>query len=142
MMKVFLEAPGWQVVRRRFNKTEFTDAFRSPTDFVLPTWVCKPCETVTSKSFGFGAAINCMLPLINVADVATYDDRSAYEMTTSGVTSESPGAGAFTPYTGRRFAATASIPAFAELYVSNACFGMFCKITPSSLKLTWPLESS
>jgi hypothetical protein len=74
----------------------------------------------TYESFGFGAAINCMLPLVNVAD-EPYDDRSAYDVTTSGVSSESPGAGAFTPYTGRRFAATAPIPPFAELFVSPTC---------------------
>lgn len=67
------------------------------------------------KSFGFGAAVNCMIPLINVADEHI---EPAYDVTTSGVSSESPGAGGFTPYTGRRFAATRAIPPFQELFVS------------------------
>eukprot|EP00537_Pseudo-nitzschia_pungens_P017557 CAMPEP_0172410782 /NCGR_PEP_ID=MMETSP1061-20121228/77059_1 /TAXON_ID=37318 /ORGANISM="Pseudo-nitzschia pungens, Strain cf. pungens" /LENGTH=664 /DNA_ID=CAMNT_0013146977 /DNA_START=73 /DNA_END=2067 /DNA_ORIENTATION=+ len=68
-------------------------------------------------SSGFGAAINCMMPLVNVADEA-WDEYSAYKLTTSGVASDSPGAGAFTPMTGRRFEATKAIEPFSELYAS------------------------
>jgi len=74
-------------------------------------------STCSIVSSGFGAAINCMLPLVNVQD-EQWDDLSAYKLTTSGVPSDSPGAGAFTPMTGRRFEATQTIKPFSELYAS------------------------
>jgi hypothetical protein len=58
-----------------------------------------------------------MIPLVNVADHSEAVEATV-EPTRSGVSSESPGAGAFTVYTGRRFEARKPIPAFAELYVS------------------------
>lgn len=61
-------------------------------------------------SFGMGAAVNCMLPLVNVEDETEDSTNSA------GVTSQSPGAGAFTPYHNRTFHATKDIPKGAELY--------------------------
>lgn len=67
-------------------------------------------------SFGFGAAINCMLPLINVNDVPDDNVHADYGLTRSRVSSLSPGAGAFTPYNGRRFLATTKIEPFSELY--------------------------
>lgn len=72
-------------------------------------------ETTAMVSSGFGAAINCMIPLINVED-ENRDDWSSYEMTLSGVSSQSPGAGAFTPYFGRRFMAIRDIAPYSELY--------------------------
>ena len=72
-------------------------------------------SSITSP--GFGAALNCMLPLVNVADEAvdSYGDLS-YQLTTSGVTSNSPGAGAFTFMTGRAFMASKDIEPYSELY--------------------------
>jgi len=70
-------------------------------------------------SSGFGAAINCMLPLVNVADEDDWKAGSGgYRLTTSGISSKSPGAGAFTPMTGRRFSAIQPIRPFSELYAS------------------------
>jgi hypothetical protein len=63
---------------------------------------------------GMGAAVNCMMNLVNVDD----EDES-YAVSTSTVDSgESPGAGAFTPYHGRKFAAKKRIEAGSELYAS------------------------
>ncbi len=64
---------------------------------------------------GFGAALNCMLPLINVEDAW---ENWEFKMTRSGVTSDSPGAGAFTPITGRNFLAKKAIEPFSELYAN------------------------
>jgi hypothetical protein len=65
-------------------------------------------------SGGMGAAVNCMLSLVNVED----EDES-YAVGTSGVDSgESPGAGAFTPFHGRKFLAMQKIEPGAELYAS------------------------
>jgi len=70
-------------------------------------------------SSGFGAAINCMMPLVNVGDEDDWKGGSGgYRLTTSGISSKSPGAGAFTPMTGRRFSATEHIQPFSELYAS------------------------
>jgi len=74
-------------------------------------------STASIISSGFGAAINCMLPLVNVAD-ERWDGTEAYRLTTSGVSSNSPGMGASTIMTGRRFAAGKSIEPFSELYAS------------------------
>ena len=75
--------------------------------------------TTSTISSGFGAAINCMMPLVNVQDEDTWTlGSAAYRVTTSGVSSKSPGAGAFTPMTGRRFVANADIEPFSELYAS------------------------
>jgi len=74
-------------------------------------------KQVSVVSTGFGAAINCMMPLVNVGD-EEWDGREDYKMTTSGITSDSPGAGAFTPMTGRRFVAYKTIKPFSELYAS------------------------
>ena len=74
-------------------------------------------STASIISTGFGAAINCMMPLVNVGD-ENYDGEHAYELTLSGVASDSPGAGAISPMSGRRFAATETIEPFSELYAS------------------------
>lgn len=66
---------------------------------------------------GFGAAINCMMPLVNVGD-EDWDGEEAYELTASGVSPDSPGAGAITPMNGRRFAAKKTIKPFSEMYAS------------------------
>ena len=71
---------------------------------------------VSLASPGFGAAINCMLPLINVQD--EHWEEEVLRMTRSGVTSDSPGAGAFTTITGRRFVAKKAIEPFSELYAN------------------------
>ena len=69
-------------------------------------------KNVKACSPGFGAAVNCILPLVNIQD--DYESRK-YGM--SGVNSStSPGAGAFTPYYGRRWKAKRYIPAGMELY--------------------------
>ena len=74
-------------------------------------------STMSIISSGFGAAINCMMPLVNVGD-EKWDDDHPYKLTNSGLPQGSPGAGAFTPMTGRRFAATKNIEPFSELYAS------------------------
>jgi SET domain len=75
-----------------------------------------PLQQSSIISSGFGAAINCMLPLVNVADEEFKGYGEGYQLTTSGVSSQSPGAGAFTPMTGRIFVATTDIEPFSELY--------------------------
>ncbi|KAG7356187.1 SET methyltransferase domain containing protein [Nitzschia inconspicua] len=75
-----------------------------------------PFEQSSIISSGFGAAINCMLPLVNVADHESDGYGDGYQLTTSGVSSQSPGAGAFTPMTGRIFVASKDIEPFSELY--------------------------
>lgn len=70
-------------------------------------------QFVHGCSGGMGAAVNCRLNLVNTEDI---DD--ALTMGMSGVSSQSPGAGAFTPYYGRSFHATKIIPAGMELYAS------------------------
>jgi len=67
---------------------------------------------ICAISGGFGAAINCRMELENVADAAEV------RMSNAGLTSSSPGVGAFTPYHGRRFAAKKPIPEGMELFTS------------------------
>lgn len=74
-------------------------------------------STMSIISSGFGAAINCMMPLVNVGD-EWWDAEHPYKLTTSGVSIDSPAAGAFTPMTGRRFIASVDIEPFSELYAS------------------------
>ena len=64
-------------------------------------------------SSGMGAAVNCMLPLVNVVD-----NEDEFSVSSSGVSSQSPGAGAFTPYHSRRFEATEDILPGSELFAS------------------------
>jgi hypothetical protein len=71
-----------------------------------------PEENISVCSGGIGAAINCRMQLVNVVD-----DHEFFAIGMSGV-HESPGAGAFTPYHGRRFLATKRIEPGAELYLS------------------------
>ena len=79
------------------------NGMKEEVDNVKRVKVCSP---------GFGAAVNCIMPLVNVED--DYDART---MGMSGVTSStSPGAGAFTPYYGRRWKAKKFIPAGMELF--------------------------
>jgi hypothetical protein len=75
-------------------------------------------STTSTISSGFGAAINCMMPLVNVADEDQWTVEGAYALTRSGLSSKSPGTGAITPMTGRRFVATEHIKPFSELYAS------------------------
>jgi hypothetical protein len=76
-------------------------------------------EQANVVSPGFGAAINCMIPLVNVMDEPSEgkEGDSSYRLTMSGVdSSTSPGAGAFTPMTGRVFVASKDIEPYSELY--------------------------
>jgi hypothetical protein len=69
-------------------------------------------KDVKACSPGFGAAVNCILPMVNVKD-----DFSGRTVSMSGVNaSSSPGAGAFTIYHNRRWKAKREIPAGMELY--------------------------
>lgn len=69
-------------------------------------------KNVKACSPGFGAAVNCVLPLVNVKD-----DVESRVVSMSGVNaSTSPGAGAFTIYHGRRWMAKNDIPAGMELF--------------------------
>mmetsp|Transcript_3817 Transcript_3817/g.10015 ORF Transcript_3817/g.10015 Transcript_3817/m.10015 type:complete len:696 (+) Transcript_3817:114-2201(+) len=86
-------------------------------------------QTVKACSTGLGAAVNCILPLVNIKD--DYDTR---QMGLSGIVVHSggyenstfpplrlpsifsPGVGAFTPYFNRRWKAKRDIPAGMELY--------------------------
>lgn len=68
-------------------------------------------ENIHVCSGGMGAAVNCMLPLVNAMD-----EQESYDMGMSGVSPQSPGAGAFTPYYGRKFVATKYIAPGAEIY--------------------------
>ncbi|KAG7366711.1 SET methyltransferase domain containing protein [Nitzschia inconspicua] len=69
-------------------------------------------KNVKACSPGFGSAVNCNLPLVNVKD--NFESRT---VSMSGVNgSVSPGAGAFTIYHGRRWKAKMDIPAGMELY--------------------------
>ncbi|VEU42814.1 unnamed protein product [Pseudo-nitzschia multistriata] len=79
-------------------------------------------KKVKACSPGMGAAINCMLPLVNVVD--DFDNR---KVGLSGIEAvpgnnatawslSSPGAGAFSPYYNRRWKAKRYIPAGMELY--------------------------
>lgn len=70
-------------------------------------------EHIFACSPGMGAAVNCRLNLVNVEDV-----EDTCTVGRSGVPSESPGAGAFTPYYGRQFQAVAAIEPGMELYLS------------------------
>jgi hypothetical protein len=69
-------------------------------------------KKVHACSPGFGAVVNCILPMVNVKD--HYESRT---VSMSGVNaSTSPGSGAFTIYHGRRWKAKMDIPAGMELY--------------------------
>jgi hypothetical protein len=75
-------------------------------DIVSRIKVCSP---------GFGAAVNCIMPLVNVKG-----DYEARTVGTSGISSSTspPGAAAFTPYYGRRWKDKKFIPAGMELFGS------------------------
>eukprot|EP00980_Cylindrotheca_fusiformis_P010646 scaffold2366_cov115-Cylindrotheca_fusiformis.AAC.20 len=78
-------------------------------------------KDVNFASFGMGAAINCMLPLVNVEDYGTHDELYFTDnigLDNAGVSSQSPGVGAFTPFHNRTFEAMRDIPAGQELFVS------------------------
>lgn len=69
-------------------------------------------EGVSGNSPGIGAAINCLLPLVNVDDMGL-------EMSNAGLhRSKDPGSGAITPYHNRRTTAYTDIPAGMELFIS------------------------
>jgi hypothetical protein len=70
-------------------------------------------ETIHMCSGGMGAAVNCRLTLVNAED-----EDASYTVGMSGVSSQSPGAGAFTPYYGRKFIATTRIVPGMEIYVN------------------------
>ena len=64
---------------------------------------------------GMGAAVNCMLPMVNVED----DEDDSFHTSLSGVyRGTSPGAGSFSPYHNRRYLATRKIEPGAELYLN------------------------
>lgn len=72
-----------------------------------------PDEELDACTFGIGAAVNFLVPLVNIADsIPTRDliDRG-------GLTSTSPGDGAITPYHGRRFMASKHIEPYSELFI-------------------------
>ena len=73
----------------------------------------EPKDAIHACSPGMGAAVNCRLNMVNLEDTPLLS-----VMGRSGVPSESPGAGAFTPYYGRQFRAIHSIPPGMELYVN------------------------
>ena len=58
-------------------------------------------DELDAITFGIGAAVNYMVPLVNVADHMP----SRALMDRAGITSRSPGDGAISPYHGRRFMA-------------------------------------
>jgi hypothetical protein len=85
---------------------------------------------VKACSTGLGAAINCILPLVNIVDdyderevglsgIALNSDKNDNSTATTKLVSpslSSPGVGAFTPYHNRRWKAKQEIPAGMELY--------------------------
>ena len=73
--------------------------------------------TVSGASPGFGAAINCWIPLVNVEEPDTNHDLIT-KLSNAKLTSSSPGVGAFTPYYNRRFQAITDIPSGMELFTS------------------------
>lgn len=72
-----------------------------------------PGRDLDGCSEGIGAAINCFMPLVNIKE-----HYSSMTMSMSGVSTESPGAGAFTVYHNRRFYSKKDIKPGFELYVS------------------------
>ena len=68
-------------------------------------WMDQEGFHISAASFGIGAAPNCWLPLVNVADTTTNYDTAGLHR------SRDPGAGAITPYHNRRGFATDEIPA-------------------------------
>jgi hypothetical protein len=70
-------------------------------------------DTLHVASGGMGAAVNCNIPLVNVDDA-----EGKFTISNSGVSSQSPGAGSFTPYHSRMFEATKYIPPGMELFAS------------------------
>lgn len=81
--------------------------------------------TVSVASGGFGAAINCDMPLVNVHEMEAKDFEGGeghpwftYRMDASGVSSTSPGAGASSIFHGRSFYAKKDIEPYSELYAS------------------------
>jgi hypothetical protein len=64
-----------------------------------------------AASTGIGAAINCMLPLVNVVDSDAECDNAGLHRSTD------PGSGAFTPYHGRKSLATKDILQGEELFI-------------------------
>lgn len=77
-------------------------------------------DEICVASFGMGAAVNCMLPLVNAVDALTADDYFTEKsgLDNAGLSSQSPGVGAFTPYHGRPTKARRNIPAGQELFVN------------------------
>ena len=67
-------------------------------------------EDVDAASPGIGAAINCMLPLINLEDTFT-------QLGDAGTTRLDPTSGSFTPFHNRRGVATKDIDAGDELFI-------------------------
>lgn len=74
-------------------------------------------ESMNVASPGMGAAVNCMLPLVNAVDAEGEDDYVSDNLgiDNGAVTSDSPGVGAFTPYHDRTFEAKKDIPGTSEL---------------------------
>lgn len=73
-------------------------------------------ETNAMASPGMGAALNCMLPIVNIEES---DDGDSFHTSLAGVyRGTSPGAGSFSPYHDRRYVATRKIEPGAELYIN------------------------
>ena len=87
-------------------------------------------DEVSSASFGFGAAVNCFLDLVNVDE--TYPDVSSAGLHRSN----DPGAGAFSVFHNRQTLATTKITAGDELFASygNSWFTSRSKLPPIPLK--------
>lgn len=69
-------------------------------------------ESIAGASPGIGAAINCILSLVNIEESYTKIDNAGLHR------SRDAGAGAFTPYHDRLSYATENIPAGQELFIS------------------------
>lgn len=71
-------------------------------------------ESISIVSFGTGSAVNCMMSLVNLKDHIKDDEGPR----NAGVSSQSPAAGAFTPYHDRSFEAKIDIPQGSELFAN------------------------
>jgi hypothetical protein len=88
--------------------------------------VSNPNESMDVVHFGIGAAVNYIVPLVNIGDT----QRTRELIDRAGVTSRSPGDGAFTPYHGRRFRATRPIERYSGM-IKDCTF----RSTPFVLRL-------
>lgn len=88
-----------------WSTNSFMGALHDEAEDMEPTHMASP---------GMGAAVNCMLPLVNLED-----DEDSFHTSLAGVyRGTSPGAGSFSPYHNRRYRATRKIQPGAELYLN------------------------